>query len=351
MVTAICLGELLVDMVSEAADDSRVDDTGDVASGETALARAAGFLKAPGGAPANVAVGLRRLGVGARFIGQVGDDPFGDWLRLILKNEGVDVMHLLKSQIARTTIAFVATRLDGKKDICFYRNPGADALLAATDIRPSVFENAHIFHCGSISLSQSPAREAQMRAVKMAIERGLLISFDPNWRPSLWNDPKEARALMWEMMPYCDVVKIADEEWEFVTGTPDFEAGAARIRAEGPPLVIMTQGAQGASFNCKTVSGETSSGTPAVDGIVSGHVPGFPVQSIDALGAGDAFVAGMLCRLSEFRLFRDAWNEVDLRDVVRFANACGALATQTRGAIPGLPTRAQVDAFLIQNAA
>lgn len=351
MATAICLGELLVDMVSDAAESDAASDASADAAGDSAFARAPGFLKAPGGAPANVAVGFQRLGVDARFIGQVGSDPFGDWLRGVLKNEGVDVAHLLKSQIARTTIAFVATRQDGKKDICFYRNPGADALLAATDIRPSVFENAHIFHCGSVTLSQSPAREAQIRAVKMAIERGLLISFDPNWRPSLWHDPKEARALIWEMIPYCDVVKIADEEWEFVTGTPDFNEGASLIRAEGPPLVVMTQGAQGASFHCKTVSGETSSGTPATDGLVSGHVPGFFVRAIDTLGAGDAFVAGMLCRLSEFRLFRDAWNEADLRDVLRFANACGALATQTRGAIPGLPTRAQVEEFLIQHPA
>lgn len=325
MATAVCLGELLVDMVSEEADVS--------------LQEAPRFLKAPGGAPANVAVGLARLGVGAGFVGQVGDDPFGDWLRDVLAGEGVDVTHLMRSQIARTTIAFVATRRDGLKDICFYRHPGADTLLNTVELRPRIFEGAQIFHCGGVTLSQSPAREAQMYAAKMAIERDVLISFDANWRASLWSDHKEARAVMWEMMQLCDVVKVADEEWEFIVGTADFEAGAAQIREKGPRLVVVTRGANGAYFN----------GMGALAGVVAGESPSFAVRAVDTLGAGDAFMAGLLSRLVRHRALNDALNEKSLHEAVRFANACGALATQKPGAIPALPTQRQVEDFLQSN--
>ncbi len=316
MATAISFGELLVDMVSPA---------------DATLGEAHNFLKAPGGAPANVAVGLARLSVPSAFVGQVGDDPFGIWLRETVAEEGVDTTHLFHSATARTTIAFVATRRDGKKDICFYRNPGADALLRPADISNSVFDGARLFHCGSVSLSLSPCREAQFHAAKQARKHGLLVSFDPNWRPSLWDDFDLARQLIWQMMPLSDVVKVADEEWEFVTGTTDFAEGAAKIRAQGPKLVVVTRGADGAYFDCEAARGD---------------VPGFKAAAMDTLGAGDAFVAGLLSRLLQFATFGDALNETSLRKILRFANACGAIATQTPGAIPALPTEAQVTAFL-----
>lgn len=317
MAVAVSFGELLVDMVSDAADAS--------------LAEAPRFLKAPGGAPANVAVGLARLGVPTRFIGQVGADPFGDWLRRTLARENVDVTSLLTSPSARTTLAFVATRNDGRKDICFYRNPGADAEIAPSDIEAAMFEGARLFHCGGVSLSQSPCREAQLHAVEMAKTRGLLISYDPNWRPSLWPDHAAARAIIWAMLPFCDIVKLADEEWKFITGTNDFAEGAAKIRAEGPRLVVMTRGAEAACYDCATCHGAA---------------PAFSANVVDTLGAGDAFVAGLLSQVLE-RGGLDAVLNVDaLPGMLRFANACGALSTQQAGAIPGLPTRAEVEQFM-----
>lgn len=317
MATAISFGELLVDMVSPAADAS--------------LGEARSFLKAPGGAPANVAVGLAKLGVPSAFMGMVGADPFGRWLGETIAREGVGTSHLLSHPDARTTIAFVATRRDGKKDICFYRNPGADAELRAEDIVPSAFDGARLFHCGSVSLSLSPCREAQFHAVHLARERGALISFDPNWRPSLWSDFTLARELIMEMMKLSDVVKVADEEWEFVTGTNDFAEGAARIRTQGPKLVIITRGADGAYFDCENTRGE---------------VAGFTADAIDTLGAGDAFVAGLLSRLLQHTSLEASLNEAFLRDTLRFANACGALATQKPGAIPALPTLSEANDFL-----
>ena len=317
MQMAVCFGELLVDMVSDAANAS--------------LAEAPRFLKAPGGAPANVAVGLARLGTPSRFIGQVGDDPFGAWLRDILAAQNVDISHLLTTDAARTTIAFVATRRDGMKDICFYRNPGADALLSGNDLDAAMFDGAQLFHCGSVSLSLSPCREAQLLAARLAKERGLLVSYDPNWRPSLWDDHKAARQIIWQMMPLCDIVKVAEEEWEFVTGTSDLAEGAAKLRAAGPKLVIVTRGAAGAYFDCAAARGE---------------VAGFEVEAIDTLGAGDAFVAGMLHRILQHESLDGVLHEAELCDIVRFANACGALATQKPGAIPSLPPRGEVEDFL-----
>lgn len=302
-----------------------VSDASDVG-----LAEAPSFLKAPGGAPANVAVGLQRLGAPSGFIGQVGDDPFGHWLRETIAREGVDVSQLAVSAQARTTIAFVATRLDGKKDICFYRNPGADAQFSASQLAPALFQNARLFHCGSVSLSLEPCRTAQFEAVRLAREAGTLISFDPNWRPSLWSDFDLARDLIWQMMPLCDIVKVADEEWEFVTGTADFEAGAAKIRACGPKLVVITRGSEGAHFDFDGASGE---------------VPGFAVEAVDTLGAGDAFVAGLLFQLHQLGL-ETALSGPRMSGIVRFANACGAIATQKAGAIPALPTLQDVQNFL-----
>ena len=299
MPRVISFGELLVDMVSDA---------------NVSLGEAPGFLKAPGGAPANVAVGLQRLGVPARFVGQVGDDPFGDWLLKTIQQEGVDSDYLLQTAAARTTIAFVATRADGKKDICFYRNPGADMLFSPDAIDDRLFEGAEIFHCGSVSLSQSPCREAQFKAARMARERGVLVSFDPNWRPSIWSDFNAAHDLIWEMMHLSDIVKVADEEWEYVTGTNDLEAGARKIRDAGARLVIVTCGENGAYFNCEATQG---------------MVDGFAVQAVDTLGAGDAFVAGLLSQLLAASDLEATLNEPFLRKTLRVAHACGALTTTT----------------------
>ena len=263
-------------------------------------------------------------------MGQVGDEPFGHWLRDVIAAEGVDVSALATSPTARTTIAFVATRADGKKDICFYRNPGADAEFSVEQIPPRIFEGLQLFHCGSVSLSLEPCRAAQFEAAHRARAAGALISFDPNWRPSLWPDFDLARDLIWQMMPLSDIVKVADEEWEFITGTSDFAEGAAKIRAVGPKLVVITRGSDGASF--------------FFDG-GHGDVPGFSVEAIDTLGAGDAFVAGLLSQILEIPL-PEALETARMTEILRFANACGALATLQSGAIPALPTRGEVDAFL-----
>jgi fructokinase len=318
MVEVVSFGELLVDMVSDA----------DVSLGE-----APRFLKAPGGAPANVAVGLQRLGISARFVGQVGTEPFGDWLKTVVAQENVNTDYLLQTDQARTTIAFVATRADGKKDICFYRNPGADALLSPEAIDEALFEGVRLFHCGSVSLSENPCQEAQFKAARIARTKGILVSFDPNWRPSIWENHDRAYHLIWEMITLADVVKVAEEEWEFVTGCTDFAKGSEKIRSHGPKLVVITRGEDGAYFNF---------------GGGQGNVPGNVVEAIDTLGAGDAFVAGLLAQLLQHQELGAALTNKSLQQALRFANACGALAATKAGAIPALPTLDQVNTFLLR---
>jgi len=313
---AICLGELLIDFVCPEENVS--------------LAEAPGFQKAPGGAPANVAVGLAKLGVTTGFIGQVGADPFGDFLRRVVADQGVDTTHLRQTEAARTTLAFVATRRDGRKDITFYRHPGADFLLAPEHIDRDYVTSARLFHFGSVSLSHNPSREATLHAARLAREAGLWVSFDPNWRPTLWDDHAAAPGLIWEALSLAHVAKLAEEEWEFVTGTDDLVAGSERILARGPQLVVITRGEKGCAFH---------------NGRTYEEIPGFAVDVVDPLGAGDGFVAAMLEQL----LREDDLTALDtarLREVLVRANAAGALTTQRVGVIPALPTGAEVEAFL-----
>ncbi len=316
MPEAVALGELLIDFVSTEKDVSLTD--------------LPSFAGAAGGAPANVAVGLARLGVSAGFIGKVGRDPFGEHLRRTLDREGVDTEFLRLSQSARTTLAFVATRSDGEKDICFYRNPGADVLLTAEEVNPSYLQGARLFHFGSVSLSRPPAREATLHAALIARRAGLVISYDPNWRPSLWSDPREASGLIWEAMAFADIVHCAEEEWEFITGCDELAAGAQKILGAGPELVVVTRGERGCYYD---------------DGASRGEVEGFAVEVVDPLGAGDAFVAAMLSHLM-YAPKRARLPEGQLREIMTHANAAGALTCMRRGVIPALPTSKEIDQFL-----
>jgi fructokinase len=316
MPEAIALGELLIDFVSIEKDVS--------------LASLPSFAGAAGGGPANVAVGLARLGITCGFIGKVGDDPFGDFLRQTIEQEGVETSGLRRGEGVRTTLAFVATRSDGQKDICFYRNPGADMLLNAQEVNLVYLQSAKLFHFGGVSLSKSPAREATLHAALLAKGNGLLVSYDPNWRPTLWDDPVMARGRLWEAFPTAQVVHCAQEEWEFLTGTADLEAGAQRILQAGPQLVVVTQGEAGCYYD---------------NGSARGQVSGFQVEVVDPLGAGDAFVAAMLSRLRTAGPARELSAE-QLREIMVYANAAGALTCTKRGVIPALPTAAEIEAFL-----
>lgn len=320
MADVVSIGELLVEFVATQPN--------------TPLAHVPGFIKAPGGAPANVAVGLQRLGVSARFVGKVGDDPFGVYLRDSLAREGVDTRFLLVDRAARTTAVFVAVWDDGRKDLCFYRNPGADMLLAPEEIDERIFEGARCFHFGSIGFIDEPCASAQRRALEIARARGLMITYDPNYRPTLWRDAETAHAVIRDSFRFCHLAKISEEEWETATGERDLDAGIAAVLAKGVELLVISRGARGAI----ATNGEYRIELPA---------PSVPV--VETTGAGDGFMAAMIARLLPERERVGSLACVDqeiVHEALIFANAVGALTCTRPGAIPALPTRAEVEQFL-----
>lgn len=309
----VCFGELLIDFVA-------------TESGVT-VGEAAGFLKKPGGAPANVAVAVKRLGHDSAFITQLGDDPFGHYLAGVLEAEGVDTRGVRFTSEARTALAFVSNRADGERSFMFYRHPSADMLMRPEDVPLDVIDGKRIFHYGSITMISEPSRSATLSAVEYARSRGKLISYDPNLRLALWPDADAARAGMLAGMDYAHVLKVSDEELDFLTGAQD----VTPLWREGMQVIIVTHGAEGATVYTR-----------------NGHhrAPGFRVKAVDTTGAGDGFVAGVLVRMLEYG---DDF-AAHLPEIVRFANAVGAITTTERGAIPSLPTRAQVDDFLRKQA-
>lgn len=314
------LGELLIDFVPTVTGVSLIE--------------APAFKKAPGGAPANVAVGLARLGVSSGFIGKVGDDAFGHFLAQTLHSAGVDVGQLRFDTAARTMLAFVSLRADGDREFMFYRHPSADMRHTPDDIDTHALTAARAFHFGSISLITQPARSATLHAVQQARDAGLLISYDPNLRRALWPSDEAARAGMLEGLQFAQVAKISDEELLFLTGTSDLKAGAQQLWHPDLRLLTVTYGGRGCAYV-----------TPRfVD-----KVPGFTVTAVDTTGAGDGFVAGLLRGLLTQPTALD--HEPTLRACCRFANAVGALATTERGAIPALPTLDRVEAFLAEQTA
>jgi len=320
MPNVICLGELLIDFCAGEADVS--------------LAEAGTFVKAPGGAPANVAVGAVRLGVSAGFVGAVGNEPFGQFLEGVVAGAGVDTSHLAKIDDVRTTLAFVAARSDGRKDITFYRNPGADMLLGEAHIDPAYVASAEVLHFGSISRIDESPRAATDKARRLARQAGAMITYDLNWRPTLWPDPAAARERIFEGFAETTVAKVSDEEWEFVFGTSDFDAGAATLLDAGVQLVVRSEGEKGATFASASTAG---------------HMDPFAVDVVDTLGAGDGFMAGLIVELlAHWRkgVGPAGLDAAELTRIVRRANAVGALTCTRTGAIPALPTAEAVDAFL-----
>jgi fructokinase len=315
----ITCGELIIDFVS-------------LESGAT-LAQSATFKKAPGGAPANVVVGLARLGKSTGFMGQVGDDEFGHFMADTLRTDGVDVHGLHFSTQERTALSFVSLLANGERDFMFYRHPSADMTWQICDEDAAILTSARIFHYGSISLINEPSRSSTLTALRYAKESGALISYDPNLRLSLWPSVEAARTGILDAWHYANVIKVSEEELTFLSGEATPERGARSLWSENLQLLIVTQGSAGCSYY-------TAAG--------SGHLPGFTVQAVDTTGAGDGFVAGTLAGLldAELRLDKQA-----IENALRLGNAVGALATTQRGAISSLPSRDEVQAFLSQHPA
>ncbi len=314
MLDVIACGELLIDFVATEAG--------------VTLAEAPAFKKAAGGAPANVAVGVARLGYRAGFLGQVGEDDFGHFLADTLAEAGVDVNGLRFSPEARTALAFVSLRADGERSFMFYRHPSADMLWRPEDVDASYAAQARIFHYGSISLIGEPSRSATFTALEHARRGGALISYDPNLRLALWPSAEAARAGMLAGWAHADIAKVSEEELVFLTGEADTGRAVRRLWHDRLKLLTVTRGAAGSAYYLADAHGD---------------VPGFRVNPVDTTGAGDGFLAGLLAGLLDggLRFERDV-----VQRALRLGNAVGALTTTQRGAIPALPARAAVDAFI-----
>ncbi|XP_057724185.1 probable fructokinase-6, chloroplastic [Arachis stenosperma] len=309
----VCFGEMLIDFVPTTSGLS--------------LADASAFKKAPGGAPANVAVGISRLGGSSAFIGKVGEDEFGYMLADILKQNNVNNEGMRFDPGARTALAFVTLRSDGEREFMFYRNPSADMLLQVDELDLDLIRKAKIFHYGSISLITEPCKSAHIAAAKAAKDAGVVLSYDPNLRLPLWPSAENAREGILSIWETADIIKISEEEISFLTKGEDpyDDAVVSKLFHPNLKLLLVTEGADGCRYYTKEFSG---------------RVQGFKVDAVDTTGAGDAFVAGILSQLAaDLSLLQ---KEEQLRDALKFANACGALTVMERGAIPALPTKEAV---------
>ena len=286
----------------------------------------------PGGAPCNVLAMLGKLGTRTAFIGKVGADAFGASLRKTCEDAGICMDHLTVDPKHHTTLAFVQRLANGDRSFSFARNPGADQMLTAEDIPEQLIAESKIFHFGTLSLTHEPARAATQKAVKIAKEAGAWISFDPNLRPPLWSDLEEARAQIEWGLGQCDVLKIADNELEFMTGETDFDKGAAKLQQMYPNIRLLnvTAGADGSYsyYGGKRV-----------------FVPAFRLGgTIETTGAGDTFCACVLNYVLENGI--DRLSERQLTDMLRFANAAAYLVTTRKGALRVMPEREEVQTIL-----
>jgi sugar/nucleoside kinase (ribokinase family) len=313
----VCLGEILIDLVPSPA--------------LSPLGKARHLRIAPGGAPANVAVALRRLGLSSGFIGKAGDDPFGRFLRDALTRQKLDLSLFELTAAAQTRLAFVTNDSNERQRFIFYGNPGADVLLQSEEIEENYLRRAQIFHFGSISLIQEPARSATVAAIRLARKNGLIVSFDPNLRPALWPSLKHAHREILKALSYCHILKVNRPEWEFLFPGKRFEEGFSLLRRRGIRLAAVTLGPNGAIL--ASHRSRVKVGSP-------------PVRTVDTTGTGDGFVAGLLYGVLKHENHELQFGDTELREMGRLATCIGAMTATKPGAIPAFPSLRQVRAFM-----
>lgn len=285
----------------------------------------------PGGAPCNVLAMLERLGKKTAFIGKVGKDMFGTQLKNAVEEVGIDTRNLMVDEEVHTTLAFVHTYPDGDRDFSFYRNPGADMMLTKEEVQEDLIRSSRIFHFGTLSSTHEGVREATRYAIEVAKEAGCIITFDPNLRPPLWNSLEDARKEIEYGLGKCDVLKISDNEVEFLFGTTDYDKGAALLREKyNIPLILITMGKDGSRAYYKDLRVEAA--------------PFLQEHTIETTGAGDTFCASALNYILEHGLAD--LTEENLMELLTFANAGASLITTRKGALRVMPSRQEVLDFI-----
>lgn len=312
MIDITALGELLIDFTPCGKNERGVQL----------------FAENPGGAPANVLAMASRLGGKTAFLGKVGRDAFGDFLRGVLVQNGIDSSGLAVDGAAPTTLAFVQLDENGDRSFTFYRDPGADRMLTTGEIKPELIGDCRIFHFGSVSMTHEPSRSATFYAAQYAKEQGKLVSFDPNYRAMLWDSEEKALEQIKKGIAIADILKVSEEEAQLITGDKDPAGASQKLLGMGPALVLVSLGELGAYYR---------------NHACSGYVPTYQVDTVDTTGAGDAFVGAFLWKVrSMMKEELKFMPTVELRQIVSFANAAGALTTTGSGAIPAMPNMEQI---------
>lgn len=310
------LGELLIDFT----------ENGESAQGNPIMEAN------PGGAPCNVLAMLQNLGKKTAFIGKVGKDMFGNQLKAAVEEVGIDTRNLVMDPEVHTTLAFVHTYPDGDRDFSFYRNPGADMMLTKEEVQEDLIQESRIFHFGTLSSTHEGVREATRYAIEVAKEAGCIITFDPNLRPPLWASLEDARAEIEYGLGKCDMLKISDNEVEFLFGTTDYDEGARLLKEKyNIPLILITMGKDGSRAYYKDMRVEAA--------------PFLQDNTIETTGAGDTFCASSINYILEHGI--DNLTEENLKELLTFANAGASLITTKKGALRVMPTRREVSDFIV----
>lgn len=310
--TLFSIGEALIDMIPTRSGCE--------------FAEVPSFMPRIGGAPANVCGAFARLGGQAALLTQLGNDPFGHMLADRLAGYGIDVSHVPFTDAANTALAFVSLGANGSRTFSFYRNPSADLLYAADQIDPDWFRDAFALHFCSVGLVESPMRGAHSAAIRAAQDAGAIVSFDPNLRFPLWPDREALRRTVWEFLPQADILKISDEELEFLTGTADIRAALPALFTGHVQLIVYTCGSEGAY---------------AFTRAAEGFAPCTPVRAVDTAGAGDGFIGSFLWQLHRAGVTAASLPGLSaetLTEVLRLSNAFCCVSVQAHGAIDSYPT-------------
>lgn len=320
MKRVIAIGEALIDFIPHEKG--------------VALKDVSNFLRVAGGAPLNVAAAVAKLGGKSIMLTKLGVDGFGDHILEIVEPLGVDISNVKRTNKANTALAFVSLKEDGERDFSFYRNPSADMLLEPSEIDENIFKEGGLLHFCSVSLIEAPIKEAHKKAIEFAEKHGCIISFDPNVRLPLWNTPEDCRKAILEFLPLSNIVKISDEELEFITGIKDEKEALESLLKGKVEIVIYTKGSEGAEFITKNNKVSSKS---------------FKVTPQDTTGAGDSFIGSLLYQIAQGDYSLEQLVNLDdkkVEEILTFSNATAALTVCKKGAIGALPTKGEVLALI-----
>lgn len=314
------IGEALIDFIPE-VKGQRLKDV-------------PSFTRVAGGAPANVVGAVTKLGIPSKFLTKLGDDPFGDYIIEVLDDAGIDTSNIARDQEGETALAFVSLAADGNRDFKFYRKNSADLCYSVEDIPKDVLNDCGMIHFCSVDLVESPMKAAHQKLIEMAMEQNVMVSFDPNLRFSLWDDLGQLKKTVREFLPYADILKISDEELEFITGYTKIEEAAAQLLNGRAKYVIYTKGKDGAEIHTK-------------DGVIKAS--GYSVEVRDTTGAGDSFIGAFIyCILNDEVQDLNAVKKEKLQEYLDFANAYAANTTTKEGALAAMADNAEIREWIEQ---